>query len=480
MKHFGILTVLVLQCITLPNAVVAQLSGDSGAPPRTFYVAAGADGNGLDAATPFGSTEEVETTGAPGDIIVVLPGEGILDGGLALKPGQILRGAADGSRRPVISNTTEDRNGGVGVILASGVRIEGIEIHDTYASGVFGLDVGDIAISEVSIRNANTGRGVIVPDFLGPFPHGGVALLTSPGTGVQRATLSGVRVTDATGMGIGIMAVEASQVTLVLNDVEVTGGAGMGPSDYGIAVIARGSESEASLEMTRSQVRGRMTPAARNIALAAGSSGAVRGLIYESFVGESGQDGVLAVALTLPATVDVSIVGSTIEGGAQSNVEGTLLALPHEEEDLLSSSMAISIHRSTIRNAGSGPLFEEAGANVYMTGSFLPPNQPLPAGQYSLRVTDSEIEGGSAFGVALGTNESLPTADPGHFNVLLRGNRFLDNRVGDIMIGGPNARVDARENCWSSPDGAMDARVVTYWIEGAAPADTSAAISCQR
>lgn len=478
--HLLVLQCAVLPCAILPAAVGAQGAGDPESGPRTWYVAAGASGDGRSAASPFGSTGEVEAASAAGDIVVVLPGAGSLDGGLALKPRQILRGVVTDSRRPIITNTTEDRNGGIGIVLSEGTRVEGIEIRDTRTSGIFGRDVGTVVLSDVTVHGANTGRGLIVANPLAPFPHGGVALDTSPGAGGQVATLTRVRVVDAAGMGIGTAAAARSQVTLQLHDVEVTGGAGFGNADFGIAAMADGPAAEVSLNMARSRVRGRMTPAARNVVLGAGNEGTTRGMIYESVIGASGQDGILAVLSTLPGTVDLSIVGSTVENGAQSNVEGTFLAFPHSEADLLASSMSISIHRSTIRNAGGGPLFGDRGAGVLMTGSFIPPGPPLPAGRYALRITDSEVEGSSAFGVALGSHPELPTADPGHFQVLVRGTRFQGNQLGDIMVGGPNARVDARRNCWSAPDGQLIPRVVSYWIEGAAPVDTSAPTTCVR
>ncbi|NDY94141.1 hypothetical protein [Wenzhouxiangella limi] len=479
MKHFRTLLVFLPLYAMCPCTVEAQQSQNSESLPTTWYVAAGGSGDGRSPAAPFGSTEEVEKASAPGDIIVVLSRADRLGGGLALKPRQILRGFATNSRRPVITNTSEERNGGNGVVLSKDSRIEGIEIRDTHASGVFGRDVGAVALSDVSIHGANRSRGLIVENPLAPLPHAGVALMASPESGSQTARLSRVHVVEAAGMAIGANALAGARLTLDLYDVEVIGGAGFGNADYGIAATANGRGSEASLQMTRSRVRGRTSPGARNVVLAASDHGTVKGLIYESFIGESGQDGVLAAALTLPATIDVSIVGSTIENGAQSNVEGTFLAFPHEPNDVADSSIAISIHRSTIRGAGQGPLFGERGSNVLLTGSFIPEGQPLVAAPYSLRITDSTIEDGSAFGLAVGSFKGLPTADPGHFDVLVRNTKFIGNRGGEIMIGAPEARLDARGNCWRSPDDESEPRVITYWVEEPAAAETSERVSCE-
>jgi len=464
-----------------PQLGQAQTAPGQRQAPRTWYVQAGESGNGLDPLTPFGSSEQVESASGPGDIIVLLPAGIPLEGGLALKPGQILQGIIIGSTRPVITNAGDDRHGGAGLVLADGVRVEGIEIRDARASGIIGVDVDHVIVADALIQNANAGRLIIdgapVPV---PLPHAGISLLTSREGVSTKVELSRVRVLEAAGAGVSAVASTGAEISLHLLDTEVRSGPSLGSADYGVMALAGGPSSSVSLEMIRSAVSGRMSRNGRNVLLAAADRGTAQGLISESTVGESGQDGVIVATLALPASVDLMIVGSTIENAAQSNVEGTMNAYPHEEADALASQVSISIHRSTIRGAGSLPGFEDRAANVNLTGSFVPAGQPLPRGRYVLRLTDSVIESSHTFGLRVGTPDFQATVDPGDFDILVRGTRFQGNGLADVMIGASDAQVDALGNCWLSSDGREGPSVKTYWGQTAAVVDGSQPMSCAR
>ena len=223
-----------------------------------------------------------------------------------------------------------------------------------------------------------------------------------------------------------------------------------------------------------------MSRGGRNISLQASRGGTVRGLVHESTIGASGQDGIVAAVLELPAEVYLSIIGSTIENAAQSNVEGTMLALPHDEATASASRMDIAIHRSALRGAGRTPGFEGRAYNVLMTGSRIPRGEPLPRARYRLRVTDSEIEASHAFGLRVGTPGGEEPIDPGLFDILVRGTRFHGNETADLQIGALAAEIDARQNCWLSPDGRQEARVVTTGPEVGGTVDTSNSVPCRR
>jgi hypothetical protein len=60
----------------------------------------------------------------------------VFDGGLTLKPGQTLVGRTEAGRLPAITNSTAERNGGNGIVLADSVRIWNVRVVDTHASGV--------------------------------------------------------------------------------------------------------------------------------------------------------------------------------------------------------------------------------------------------------------------------------------------------------------------------------------------------------
>jgi len=459
----------------------AQVAPSPAPVPRTWFVQAGGSGNGLDPSSPFGTSEQVESASGPGDIIILLPATAPLAGGLALKPQQVLRGVLDGSRRPVITNTSGDRKGGVGLVLADGVWIDGVEIRDTHASGILGVDVDDVRVANLLVQNANRGRLIVDgAPFPFPLPHAGITLMTAREGVSTNVELSGVHVLEAAGVGVAAVASAGSEIALHLLDAEVRGGEEIGAVDYGVMAFATGPSSGVSLEMTGSHVSGRMSPVGRNVVLAAADHGRARGLLSESIVGASGQDGVIATTVALPANVDLMIVGSTIENAAQSNVEGTMNAYPHEEADALASQVAISIHRSTIRGAGTLPGFENRAANVNLTGSFVPTGQPLPHGRYVLHLTDSEVESSHTFGLRVGTPDFQATVDPGDYDILVRGTRFEGNGLADVMIGASNARVDARGNCWPSRDGREGPRVRTYWGQAATVVDASQPTPCTR
>jgi hypothetical protein len=465
-----------------------QVAGDGLGQPMFWYVQAGATGDGRVRSSPFGSTAQLEAESRPGDIIVVLPAAVPLENGLALKPRQVLLGVRDGTEYPVLTNATEDVNGGNGLVLADGVRVEGIEIRDTIASGIHGMDVGDINVSDVLVTNADIGHVELasLPDVGIPvsITHGGVTILTSQEGRAGSLTLSNIRVLGSAGMGVGAVAVNGSNITLHLVDSEVRDGELVElslPNDFGVAAVASGDSSTVTLAVINSEVSGRMSPGGRNVILAADGGGAVHGLVSESVVGASGQDGILVSMITLPANIDLTIVGSTIENAAQSNVEGTMSNLPHEEAAAGASHINVLIERSTIRGAGLTPYRTPTHFNVNMTGSFVSSatDQPLPRGLYRLQIMDSVIESSRGYGVRIGTTSVRPTVDPGLFDVLIRGTHFNGNETADLMIGATDARIDARENCWLSPEGKTEARVVTVWPDVGGTVDVSDTVPCE-
>jgi hypothetical protein len=467
---------LLIGCLT-----GAEAQSPQGADPerRIWFVQAGANGDGSDPGSPLGSSTQVEEASRPGDIIFLLHAGLPLEHGLALKPRQVLRGLPGDDGAPVLTNAGS-RHGGIGLVLADSVRVEQLEIRSTRASGIFGADVHGVEVSDVLITDANTAHLTVpaLPDP--PLSHGGVTLLGSRAEGAATVALHRVRVLRAAGAGILALAAGGSDVTVDLRDGEIRDGVAVGGSDFGVAAFASGPSSSVALDVLRSAVSGRMGMGGRNVIVAASSGGRARGEVRESYVGASGQDGVIAVAYQLPAEVEVMVVGSTLENAAQSNVEGTMLAFPHDQAAADASRVDVSIHRSTIRGAGRTPGFEGQSNNVLVTGSLLPPDQPLPQGPYRLRITDSEIEGSAGAGLRVGMPPGRDTIDPGQFHALVRGTRFIGNATGDVLIGAPAVEIDARDNCWLSPQGAEGVRVVTASAEWDGAVDTSNPVACRR
>jgi hypothetical protein len=449
-----------------------------------WFIQSGATGHGRDRLSPFGSTAQVEDESRPGDIVLLLPADMPLDYGLTLKPNQTLIGVvAESGKYPVLSNTAGDRNSGHGLIVADNVRVESIEIRNTHASGIYGVDASNVELSDVVVRNANTAQLTMPerPTYLDySLTHGGIVLLGSSKGEAASLVLTRARVFESAGLGVIAAAFEGAHVSLDLLDSEVRDGHPIDREDRGVYAFAHGDSSTVDLKVIRSTVSGRMSRWGRNISLQASRNATVSGIVYESSIGASGQDGINASLLELPAAIDLSIVGSTIENAAQSNVEGTMLALPHDEAAAIASQLDISIDRSTIRGAGQTPYVRAHHFNVLITGSPTPPDQPLPRGRYRLRVTDSDIEASKAVGLWVGAPWGGEPIDPGLFEILVRGTRFLENEMADVQIGASAVDIDARQNCWLSPNGHQEARVVTADPTGKSTVDTSTPAPCRR
>ena len=110
------------------------------------------------AANPIGSSAALDEATKPGDTIILLPSAEPFDGGVALKTGQTLMGLVVGDRKPSITNTDTDRNGGNGIILANDSKVIDVRIERTRASGVLGLDVSGACIIGVEVDDAQSIR----------------------------------------------------------------------------------------------------------------------------------------------------------------------------------------------------------------------------------------------------------------------------------------------------------------------------------
>ena len=157
-----------------------------------------------------------------------------------------------------------------------------------------------------------------------------------------------------------------------------------------------------------------------------------------------------------------------------------LAFMPHDEAAARASRVDITIDRSTIRGAGRTPYVRADHFNILMTGSPTLPDQPLPRGRYRLSVIDSEIAASQEAGLWVGAPWGGEPIDPGQFEVLVRGTRFLENALADVQIGASAVAIDARQNCWLSPDGREEARVIATDPADDAGVNTSNSVPCER
>jgi hypothetical protein len=170
------------------GAIASAWPAPAGAHTRTWYVRAGttprADGSRRH---PFHRLARVERVSRPGDRIVVLAASARfapLDGGIALKPRQVLLGAGPAvtgrARRsyPRIENTQPSRHHGDAVELANGATVRNLVIGPAYRGGIYGVNVARATVrgNDVSGTNSSCTTGFLVQPFTLPTlaPGGGV------------------------------------------------------------------------------------------------------------------------------------------------------------------------------------------------------------------------------------------------------------------------------------------------------------------
>jgi hypothetical protein len=176
-------------------AIATVVGGAPAASAASWYVKSGAraPGKGTRAA-PFASLRAVEAEARPGDTIVIEPvrvSAPPLNGGIALKPRQVLLGGgppvaghtARLRRLPVITNTSAMHLDGDAVRLANRTTVENLVIEGAYRGGIYGLDVARATVKGNDLSGTNTSctAGFIVQPFELPTTLPGVGIPFSSG-----------------------------------------------------------------------------------------------------------------------------------------------------------------------------------------------------------------------------------------------------------------------------------------------------------
>lgn len=236
----------ILLVVLVASAVLAvpqtRVEAKPGAGCSTWYVAAGGTGDGESQQSPFGSLAEAEAASGLCDSIAVLPGTGVLDGGIVLKDGQTLVGrGADPARDldadpgtgsySLIANTSATERDGHAVTCLGECSIDNIWITAAFHSGVSAVDgAGDVEVNRSRVSNFNTGGD----DFRAGVSH------TSGVDGALTVTDSVIE----SGNSVGILSesfgdgdVSADVRSVVVRDVAPTGAA----PGYGILLVASGA-----------------------------------------------------------------------------------------------------------------------------------------------------------------------------------------------------------------------------------------------
>jgi hypothetical protein len=470
--HFAALVALVVG-----TAAPAQPKA-----PASWFVQAGADGDGSSAERPAGSLEAIERQSGEGDRIFVTASDVSLDGGIALKPGQRLIGIAKDGRKPVITNTSLARNQGCGILLANASRVSNMRIEASFASGIYGRNVTGVRIDGVDVSDANRSQGFIdtaYPTLPGAVPHGGVVLVNGGSAAVAEVTAS--TVTSAAGFGIASITSGTANTRLVVRQTRVEGGSRIGFFDIGIAALVKDAGATTRLEVSDSVIKGRLSRSGRNAMIAAAGGGRADARFERVVTGATGQDGIVGAVMQSPSEITIYIGDSVIEDAGQMNVEGSLLNLPPEGAARAdAASVSIEIERTIIRNAGAVPGHEDIAANVWLGGSQWIKAAPPATGRYTLKILDSRIEGAGGSGLELGTKRILASglSETSLFDVVLRGSTIANNGEADVKIYAPGARIDARQNCWGRPEGLAEDRVLLFGTARRAQLDATEPLPC--
>jgi hypothetical protein len=429
-----------------------------------WFARARASGDGTTPETPIGSSTVLDATTKPGDIIILQPEKQPFDGGVALKKGQTLIGLAEGERKPSITNSHPDQNGGNGIVLADDCKVLNIRIEHVKASGVLGVDVSGAHLLGIEVEDANQSARYTNAhtSVLGPISHGGILLITAQSGKLAENRVVHCVVANTRGIGIGTFALGGGRSRLMVSNTSATGGTLVQPLfDMGLIVLADGRNSEAHLEIDNTTVNGRLSNQGRNVLVFASAQAKATARIERSTLGATGQDGVVAVAALVPATANVEIRDSMIEKAGQMNIEGSILNLPASNMARAHESVvSIDIERCVVRDAGAVDGFRAEAQNIWL-GPTVFEKGPFARGQYRLCVRDSTIEKALKTGIGLG-NESSEfgiAPDEGEYLVRLRNNTIKENGSTDISISATKAAIDAQRNWWGNPAGLSEKRV---------------------
>ena len=256
-----------------PDAVDEQADGVTiwyvqGTPDGTSQIM----GRGTEKA-PFTSLAEAESASGPGEeirVLAPLPGSPPLDGGIALKAGQSLRGTQSADDPPPITNTDPQRRGGDVVTLADDSTVTGVLIVGAAGHAVVGRNVTGAVVSGNQIRGGNLAELTSVrtggtaalgvpafPKAIVAFIDDGAGAAGARGNTVSRNEIEGVREPGGElkrlgGAGIALHARGSSDVSLAITGNRISD-LGPGFPRSGILIDAQ-EDARVTLEIDDNRV----------------------------------------------------------------------------------------------------------------------------------------------------------------------------------------------------------------------------------
>jgi hypothetical protein len=298
---------------------------------------------------------------------------------------------------------------------------------------------------------------------------------------VSKVFVTSCKVEDATGVGFGSFISAGSESQFIISGCEFKGGQRIRPPiDTGILILGTGKATKSTLHLLDSQIYGRMSDSGRNMIILADREAEVNARLQKVHSGMVGQDGLVGVVATAPATVKIDIDDSLFEK-AWTNIEGTLMNLPpiktpNAEENL----MKINVNGSIIRNPQTHSQEDrqsEVPPQNFNLGPTTWAGEGMPVGRYELSVKDSHIEGGEC-DFYIGAQIEGPLENQGIYRVFLRNNVIRNSSPSQFILAADHIRVDARQNCWGSEGGLTEKNIRVAGNGNSAQIDASEPIHC--
>lgn len=449
---------LGLSVAALPNWSAAAADG-----PKTWYVAAHARAGGPGtAARPFDALADVERVSRAGDTIRVLPSDGVLNGGLRLKPRQTLvgsgpavRGLAASAKAPRLTNTTT-RLAGDAVRLSDGATVRNLRIAGARRGAVYGVDVTGTRVlgNDVSGHNTSCTPGFLIPQFNAPtnlpgvgipisggLPNGWAGIMIDGGrrTGAT-AIVSGNVVHDATcgdGIDVRTWGTASYQVTISGNEVHHLQQGKDFKSLLAIGLQAR-DRSSLVASVTGNRQRDLGNPGDLNVVVGADSEGVfVNGVgpsrlratvernTYANARGLGGfsANGLEMVTMGSGARVDVVVRDSHFSGSPGDVIEEGALGT---DARLTMTLERVTAERST--GIGNTAVVPFNNGDCLLAGSLGARND------IKLTVRDSVLRDCSNNGLSVGSNVVNGSGPTNSIDVLVDRTKITGNRGGNLGI----------------------------------------------
>jgi hypothetical protein len=191
-----------------------------------LYVKAGPDDPLEDGslANPYNTLAEIEAASQAGDELIVLYSEEVLDGSIALKTGQELRGELSATgEKPKLKNSAIGIEAYV-ITLASETEVKDLEIIESNTTAIYGENVTEVELRDLIIRAANLGQ-YFSPTFTGELytyniPRAIAAIhIVGRGDAEMEFEINNVEMYGLGSVGVEVMSFDEAKIDFIIKDV---------------------------------------------------------------------------------------------------------------------------------------------------------------------------------------------------------------------------------------------------------------------